>query len=120
MNRRLKIAFITLLIILLAIISFVGIYVQDTKFMKNVIPEYQLGMDLEGYRAITVTPNEETETIYYDADGNEVEEEVEGGTSETVVTNADALTTENFEKAKKLIEDRLSQLAIAEYLVRLD
>ena len=120
MNRRLKIAFITLLIILLAIISFVGIYVQDTKFMKNVIPEYQLGMDLEGYRAITVTPNEETETIYYDADGNEVEEEVEGGTSETVVTNADALTTENFEKTKKLIEDRLSQLAIAEYLVRLD
>ena len=54
MNRRLTIALITLLIILLSIISFAGLFVQDTKFMKNLVPEYELGMDLEGYRAITV------------------------------------------------------------------
>ena len=54
MERRLKIILITLLIVLLAIISFVGLFVQNTKFMDNLIPEYQLGMDLEGYRAITL------------------------------------------------------------------
>ena len=48
MNRRLTIVLITLLIILLSIISFAGLFVQDTKFMKNLVPEYELGMDLEG------------------------------------------------------------------------
>ena len=47
MNRRLKITFITLLIVLLSIISFVGIFVQDTKFMKNILPDYVFGMDLK-------------------------------------------------------------------------
>ena len=37
MNRRLKIIFVILLIILVSIISFAGIFVQDTKFMKNII-----------------------------------------------------------------------------------
>ena len=120
MDRRLKIAFIILLIILLSIISFVGLFVKDTKFVKNIIPEYQLGMDLAGYRAITVTPVQNTETKYYDKDGKEVEKEVEGGTSETVVTNQAELTLENFKKTKQIIEDRLSQLSVSEYLIRLD
>ena len=64
MNRRLKITFIILLIILLSIISFVGLFIQNTKFMKNILPEYQLGMVLDGYRNVSVKVSEETETIY--------------------------------------------------------
>lgn len=121
MNRRLKITLITLLIILLSIISFVGLFIQDTKFMKNILPEYQLGMDLEGYRAVTIAVNEGTETIYYDADGNQVSSEVEDGTSEEVPVNSEeVITAENFQKTKQIIEDRLSDLSIAEYLLRLD
>lgn len=121
MNRRLKRTLITLLIILLSIISFVGLFVQDTKFMKNILPEYQLGMDLEGYRAVTIAVNEGTETIYYDADGNQVSAEVEDGTSEEVPVNSEeVITAENFQKTKQIIEDRLSDLSIAEYLLRLD
>lgn len=121
MNRRLTIALITLLIILLSIISFAGLFVQDTKFMKNLVPEYELGMDLEGYRAITVAVSDEKETIYYDAEGNVVTTEAEDGKSEEVpVNNEEDLTKENYEKAKDLIKARLKDLEIKEYLVRLD
>ena len=121
MNRKLKITFITLLIVLLALISFVGLFVQDTKFMKNILPEYKLGMDLEGHRAVTINVSDDTETVYYDADGNEVEEEAEGGTSEEVPVNSEEnLTKENYEKTKQIIENRLKDLAISEYLIRLN
>ena len=121
MNRRLTIALITLLIILLSIISFAGLFVQDTKFMKNLVPEYELGMDLEGYRAITVAVSDEKETIYYDAEGNVVTTEAGDGKSEEVpVNNEEDLTKENYEKAKDLIKARLKDLEIKEYLVRLD
>ena len=121
MNRRLTIALITLLIILLSIISFAGLFVQDTKFMKNLVPEYELGMDLEGYRAITVAVSDEKETIYYDAEGNVVTTEAEDGKSEEVpVNNEEDLTKENYEKAKDLVKARLKDLEIKEYLVRLD
>ena len=121
MNRRLKIVLITLLIVLLSIISFVGLFVQDTKFMKNLIPEYRLGMDLDGYRAITLVVSDETETVYYDKDGNVVQEEAEDGTSEEVpVNNEEDLTADNFTKTKKIVEQRLSDLGIVEYLTRLD
>lgn len=121
MDRRLKIIFITLLIILVSMISFVGLFVQDTKFMKNLLPDYQLGMDLEGYRAATIVVSDETETIYYDADGNRVDTEAEDGSSEEVPVNSeDILTTENYEKTKQIIEDRLKDLSISEYLIRFD
>lgn len=121
MNRRLKIIFITLLIILLSIISFVGLYIQNTKSMDNILPEYILGMDLRGHRAITLEVSDATETIYYDKDGNVVDEEAEDGTSEEVPVNDEtALTHENYSKTKEIVEKRLSDLAITEYLIRLN
>ena len=119
MNRRLTIALITLLIILLSIISFAGLFVQNTKFMKNLVPEYKLGMDLEGYRTITVDVSDEEKTIYYDKDGNIVSSEDKDGTSEKVPVNKDEdLTKENYIKARDLIRARLSDLEIKEYLVK--
>lgn len=121
MNRRLKIIFITLLIILLSIISFAGLYIQNTKFMDNILPDYILGMDLRGHRAITLEVSNATETIYYDKDGNVVEKEAEDGTSEEVPVNAESdLTRENYLETKKIVEKRLSDLAITEYLIRLN
>ena len=121
MNRRLKIIFITLLIILLSIISFVGLYIQNTKSMDNILPEYILGMDLRGHRAITLEVRDATETIYYDKDGNVVDEEAEDGTSEEMPVNDETdLTHENYLKTKEIVEKRLSDLAITEYLIRLN
>lgn len=121
MDRGLKITLIILLIILLAMISFVGLFVQDTKFMKNLLPDYQLGMDFEGYRAVTINVSDATETIYYDAEGNVVSSEDEDGTSETVPVNGeDVLTLEKYEEAKKIIKSRLKDYGVSEYLIRLD
>ena len=121
MERRLKIILITLLIILLAIISFAGLFIQNTKFMENIIPEYKLGMDLNGYRAITLKVSDETNTVYYDADGNVVSSAQDDGTSKEVpVNDENDLTKDNFIKAKDLMQQRLKHLGISEYLVRLD
>ena len=121
MNRRLKIALIILLIILVSLISFVGIFRQDTKFIKNILPDYQLGMDLAGHRSISIVVNNETKTIYYDKDGKEVETEAKDGTSKEVPVNSEeVLSIENYKKTKKIIEDRLSDLGVTEYLIRLN
>ena len=121
MDRRLKITLIILLIILLSMISFAGIFVQKGKNMENIVPEYKLGMDLRGYRAVTLSPSSETETVYYDKDGNVVEEATEDGTSEQVPINGeDVLTKDNYNKAKDIMESRLKDLGEEEYITRLN
>ena len=121
MDRVLKITLTILLIILISIISFAGLFVQDTKFMKNLLPEYKLGMDLKGHRAITITVSDEKETIYYDKDGKEVDEETKDGTSKEVPVNSEEnLTKDNYIKSKQLLEQRLKNLNISEYLTGLD
>ena len=121
MDRRLKITLIILLIILLSMISFAGIFVQKGKNMENIVPEYKLGMDLRGYRAVTLSPSSETETVYYDKDGNVVEEATEDGTSEQVPINSeDVLTKDNYNKAKDIMESRLKDLGEEEYITRLN
>ena len=121
MDRRLKITLIILLIILLSMISFAGIFVQKGKNMENIVPEYKLGMDLRGYRAVTLSPSSETETVYYDKDGNVVEEATEDGTSEQVPINGeDVLTKDNYNKAKDIMKARLKDLGEEEYITRLN
>lgn len=82
------------IIILLAVISFVGIYKTDKNKMKNVIPDYELGMELYGARHIVAK-----------ADTSNSE---------------DVLNYDNFVKSKKIIEDRLNFLEVNDYVVRLD
>ena len=56
------------IIILLAFISFVGIYKTDKNSMKNIIPDYELGMELYGSRHIVAkadTSNSE-DVLNYD------------------------------------------------------
>lgn len=121
MNRKLKITLTILLIILLSIISFAGLYVQKGKNMENILPEYKLGMDLKGYRAITIMVSDEKETIYYDKEGKEVENEVDGGKSKEVPINSEeVLTKDNYIKTKQLIDQRMKDLNISEYLIRLN
>lgn len=121
LDKGLKIALIILLIILISIISFVGIYVQEKKSMVNVLKDYQLGMDLKGSRIVTTAVDTGVETIYYDKDGNIVEEETEGGNKEEVPINGEeSLTKENYIKTKEIVEKRLYDYGISEYLIRQD
>ena len=67
-DKGLKIALVILLIVLVSIISFAGLYVQDKKSMVNVLKDYQLGMDLKGSRVVTTNVGTGNKTIYYDKD----------------------------------------------------
>lgn len=121
LDKKLKIALIILLIIFISIISFVGIYIQDKNTMKDIVKEYALGMDLEGSRVVGLIVDESTETIYYDKDGNVVDEETKAGKKEQVRVNSEEiLTKENYLTTKNIIEKRLNDLGIADYLIRQD
>ena len=96
-QKKLRIVLILLIIILISIISFVGIFYQDKNQMVNVIPDYNLGTDLSGYRKIILT----------------VDESDEGNTEEV-------LTYDNFVKSANVIKARLKSMGIEDFTVRCD
>ena len=104
-EQKLKIAFIVLIIILISLVSFGGIFVQDTKFVKNIMPNYNLGMDLTGSRLVRLKVSDEVITTYYDKDGKETEEEGKDTTKkEEPVNPKESLTKENYLKSKEIIK----------------
>ena len=120
-SRKLKVTLIILFIVLISLISFGGIFVQKAKNYENILPEYLLGMDLSGARHITLTVSDETEDVIYDKDGNVVSEEGDDTTKKSEPVNSkDALTKENYEKSKKIVEERLDLIGVPEYTLRFD
>lgn len=109
--KGLKRTLIILIIILLALISFGGIFIQKTKFVKNILPEFKLGANLSGTRNIGLVVSTATNTVIYDKDGNVVEEEGEGTTKQEVPVNpTEALTEENYKQVKEIMEKRLNNI----------
>ncbi len=83
-----------IIIMLVSLGSFVGIFKLEQNAMKNIIPDYELGMDLYGARHIVAKVDD---------------------------TNAEDMRTyDNYIKSKEIIEERLKFLEISDYLVRLD
>ena len=109
--KALKRTLIILVIILLALISFGGIFIQKTKFVENILPEFKLEAELSGTRNIGLVVSTATDTIIYDKDGNVVEKEGEGTTKQEVPVNpTETLTEENYRLAKEVIEKRLNSI----------
>lgn len=109
--KALKRTLIILVIILLALISFGGIFIQKTKFVENILPEFKLGADLSGTRNIRLAVSTATNTVIYDKDGNIVEEEGKETTKKEVPVNpTEALSKENYKKTKETIEKRLNSI----------
>lgn len=118
---------VVVIILLLSLISFAGIYVKDKNAMKNVIPEYKLGTDLYGARNILVKVDDSTTTKKYDSDGNLVENSSDTDENNENITeveekvNSDELrTAENYETVKNIIEARLKYMNVEDYLLRFD
>ena len=118
---------VVVIILLLSLISFAGIYVKDKNAMKNVIPEYKLGTDLYGARNILVKVDDSTTTKKYDSNGNLVENSSEKNENNENITeveekvNSDELrTAENYETVKNIIEARLKYMKVEDYLLRFD
>lgn len=90
-----------LVIILICLVSFGGIFVKNKNVMKNILPDYVLGMDLD------------TNTVLkLDVQKDESSDNQEG--------QADKYNANNYKKAKKIIEKRLKLAGVEQYTVRLD
>jgi hypothetical protein len=123
----LKIITIVLLIILLALISFVGIYKKGLNKYVNILPEYLLGMDFTGSRVVRFNIDTGTKTVYYDQDGNVVEKDEEEDTvaeglreEEIVINPEEVLNEKNYKLVKEIIKKRLQGAGIEEYMIRQD
>ena len=121
---------VTLLIAIISVASFSGIYKLKDYKVREVVPAYILGMEFTNSRIVELKVDTSVkETKIYDKEGNEITEQQEGVeyTEEngyTVIENKvnpdDRLTKENYEKAKKIIVSRLVKLGTEQYTIRQD
>ena len=128
--KKVKIITMIVLIILITMVSFFGVYTQVQNRMENQVRDYALDMDLDGARYVRLSVNKESTDVIKDADGNEVETDEEmtdeqlaenGYTKESVPNNPeDILTVENYEKSKKIISERLDAQGVGEYEISVD
>lgn len=89
--KKLRKITITLAIVLLCLISFVGIYAKEQGIMKNIVKDYDLAMNLGGYREVRMT-----------------------------IAKGETVTSEKVEEVKKMLEKRLKQLGAEDYLIKAD
>ena len=128
--KKIKIITMIVLVILITMVSFFGVYVHVQNRMENQVRDYALDMDLDGARYVKLVVNRESTDVIKDAEGNEVETEEEmtdeqlaenGYTKESIPNNSeDSLTVENYEKSKSIIEERLKEQGVEEYEISLN
>ena len=87
--KKIKKLTIVLAIVLICLVSFVGVYIQKQNRMENIIKDYELGMDLSGYREVRLTLTDEKE-----------------------------LSKEKVQETKKILEERLEKLGAKNYTLR--
>lgn len=128
--KKIKLITIILLIVLITMVSFFGVYVHVQNRMENQIKDYALDMDLKGARYIKLKVNTENTEVIKDSEGKEVELEEDltdeqlaekGYIKENVPNNSSgSLTVENYELTKKIIEERLKKQGIEEYEIAIN
>lgn len=127
-GNKLTIITIILTITLIVLISIFGIYVKDEHTMKNILPEYKMGMEFNDTIVLEYTVDKTVEKEIYDSEGKlitpeegvEYKEEDGYTIKENPVNVPEIINTDNFIKTKKIIENRLNKLGINQYNIRLD
>lgn len=120
-NKKLKTVVLILMIILIGILAFAGIYNVASVNGDNLIRNYKVGMNLKGRNVIRLKVDDTVNEVTYDSEGNVVEEQEDEGeytVAKEPVNEPDLLNKENYEKTKKIIEDRLNYLEAQEYKIR--
>ena len=128
--RKIKILTITLIIVLITMVAFFGIYTHVQNRMENQVRNYSYAMDLDGSRTIRLKVSDENKTTVKDAEGNEVadsenltDEQItqNGYTKEETPYNSDEVkTVENYRKSKEILEERFKELNVDNYIIKLD
>ena len=127
-GNKLKITIWTLLIVSVCLISFVGIYVEKSNKMQNIVKNYKLSKDLTGYRQIIFEVSDALEVT--DADGKVIgntdqydDSAIKSNSykkTEVKVNKDESLNKENYESAQKIFEKRLKSLGVEDYNISLD
>lgn len=113
---RLKIIAIILLVIVLILASFFGVFKKEDFRVVNIVKDYKLGMHFTDKLLITgVIGDGSSGIIEYEYTEEESEEEGEEKT-----TTQEGLDLENAMLTKKIIKKRLKGMGIGEYNLNLD
>ena len=148
--KKIRTVALILLITLIALIAFAGVFGKSLNQFKNIIPDYTYGMELNGTRELkfVVDTSEEEKEVYVDDDGNILGEVKDSSSNSNVSLSTDnssettetektelsyaketrkikknddsVLTKDNYEKTKKVIQNRFNKQGISEYDIRLD
>lgn len=128
--KKVKILTITLLIAVITMVAFIGVYTKVQNRMENQVKDYDLAMDLKGSRNIRLKISTGNKTIIKDAEGKEVEDSTsltdeqiteKGYTKEEIPYNSEeAKTVENYVASQKILEKRLEKLGVSNYIIKLD
>lgn len=97
MNKKLKITFITLIIVLISMVSFLGLYQKSLNSYTNIIEDYLFARNLKGSRVVELK-------VAKDAEENNDEEN-------------NTITEETLKQTKKVLEKRLKDLGSEDYAI---
>lgn len=91
MLKKLKVLIIILLVVFISIIAFWGVFKKENGVWNNLLPEYHLGIDVQGARELRyhLDDTEEEKYVYVDENGNVISEVWEDGSSTTAEHEAE-------------------------------
>lgn len=98
--KKLKVVMVILFVILVSIIAFVGVYQKENGVWRNLVADYQYGMDIEGARELiyAVDDSEKEKYVYVDEQGNIKGEVWKEGNSITQEEEENPENTEDTDK----------------------
>lgn len=126
MEKKLKIILCILMVVLISVIAFVGVYSENLNMYKSDMPDYLLASELKGKRITYFKIDEGTEEKIYDKEGKEVDSIPEGANEtdyrkeQVKINSEDSLTEENYKRSKEIFDGRLNELGVEDYTVRLN
>lgn len=127
-NKKLKIITQILVILIICLVSFVGIYKQNLNKIENKVKGYTFGDNLDGYREIEIEVSEALKVK--DADGKIIgntdtytDSQIESNSytkTDEKVNLDENLNLDNYKKVKSTIEERLKIFGVKDYNISLN
>lgn len=120
-SNKLKAITLILVIVLITILSFLGVYDITKVHGDNLVKDYKVGMDLSGKNLIRLKVDDTVNKVIYDSEGKKVEKKEENGNYTEVEEPAnlpEVLNKENYKKSVSIMEDRLKSMGATEYKIR--
>ncbi len=125
-QKKLNVLLVVLVVILLSIASFVGVFTSQKSDMKDAVPSYVLSADLVGYRQVTLQIKEETEETTENTTENKTTENTtsEENKTEEKKEEKKELTAEekanNYRANADVIRSRFKSLKVENFTVTVD